>query len=146
MHTLIQLLDICRWCFLFHHFFHLCQNSCGPVKTALLLWACWAERDCRTEGVIVDVSLGGELWFRTLSIKSTSKWFYYPERYVRTDKTRYWTLINNNFINLISTGQSFKPWIIRITLSTSYVKFDCFWAQAPTSAAFRGGHEYFIIR
>ena len=57
---------------------------------------------CRVEGAIVDVSLGGELEFRTLPIKSISKLFFYPERYVRTDKTRDWPLTKKRFLTLIS--------------------------------------------
>ena len=99
------------------------------------------ERESRAECVIIDVSLGGRLWFRTLPIKYIWKLFYYPERYVCTDKTIYCTLIKKNFLSLIITGQSIKHWIIFITLSTPYVKFDCFRDQAPTSTALRGGQN-----
>ena len=77
------------------------------------------------EVVIIDVSLGGGLGFRKPPIKSLSKLFYYPERYVQTDRTRYWPLIEKNCITSISTGKSFKG----ITFSTLYVNFDCFGYQ-----------------
>ena len=94
----------------------------------------------------MDVSLGGELGFRTLPIKSISKLFYYPDGYVHADKTRYWHLIRKNFLTLISTGQSFKHFILCVTFSAPYVKFDCFRARAPTSTAFGGGQNYCRIR
>ena len=46
MYTLIQLLDICCWCFLFCHRLRLCHSQCGPGKTALLLRFLWSEREC----------------------------------------------------------------------------------------------------
>ena len=89
-------------------FFHLCHNLCVPGKTYLLLLVPWSERERHTKGVIVCVSLGGKLGFRTLPIKSIRKFFYYPEIYSYTDKTRYWYLIKKKFLTLISTGQYFK--------------------------------------
>ena len=124
MCILIHLLDIWHFCFLSRCFFRLCHNLCGPGKTYMLLWVQWVWREYLAEGVNVDVSLGGELGFRTLPIKSTRKFFYYWERYVRTDKTIGWTLIKKNCLTLISTRQWFKHWIIYVTFSTLYVKFD----------------------
>ena len=49
MYTLINLLDICCWRFLFLRFFRLCHNLGGPGKTALLLWVLWAEWECCAE-------------------------------------------------------------------------------------------------